>query len=123
MECAFNRQLNSSGFQAVSCCPCGEFDSRKLSVARIPPDGSPKSLLLLEKVPAAAGGCGGDTCNKCRGSLESKAEMQNFKPKHLFRHVGPARGPLHIRPAGHPLQAGEGMGVPPFGMCVQPAGL
>ena len=30
-------------------------------VERIPPDGSQKSLLLLEKVPAAAGECGGDT--------------------------------------------------------------
>ena len=35
-------------------------------VERIPPDGSPKSLLLLEKVPPAGGGCGGDTYNKCQ---------------------------------------------------------
>ena len=35
-------------------------------VERIPPDGSQKSLLLLEKVPPAGGGCGGDTYNKCQ---------------------------------------------------------
>ena len=31
-----------------------------------PPEESQKSLLLLEKVPPAGGGCGGDTYNKCQ---------------------------------------------------------
>ena len=35
-------------------------------VERIPPGRKPKSLLLLEKVPAAAGECGGDTYNECQ---------------------------------------------------------
>ena len=41
---------------------------RNLGRIRIPSVESLKSLLLLEKVPAAAGECGGDTYNKCRGS-------------------------------------------------------
>ena len=61
---------------AATSCP--KRSETEQLVERIPPDGSLKSLLLLEKVPAAAGECGGDTCNECRSRLENIAKTRNF---------------------------------------------
>ena len=53
----------------------------KCLVERIPPDKSQESLLLLEKVPAAAGECGGDPFRKCRSWYEGESSNSENIPR------------------------------------------
>ena len=92
-------------------------------IARIPSVRNQKSLLLLEKVPAAAGECGGDPFRKCRSWYEGKTS----NPENLPRRFKPSKADPQGVPStsgpstGPPSPAGEGLGLSRQSIRIRPS--